>query len=91
MKYFNNIQISFASAGCTHTIFVDTIGKVYAVGYNRNEQLGLTNNVELSNYSKDELDIYWLVTNAGENQDDDLIRKEYKDSDGNLVYEYELL
>jgi alpha-tubulin suppressor-like RCC1 family protein len=41
IPYFNNIPIASVSSGGAHTIFLDTVGKVYAVGLNTNGQLGL--------------------------------------------------
>lgn len=72
IRYFDNIKISSISAGGTHTIFIDTTGKVYAVGYNEKEQLGISN--VKGNHEADEdvevvrdiedIEIYWKV--AGE-------------------------
>jgi alpha-tubulin suppressor-like RCC1 family protein len=41
IPYFANIPIASATCGCSHTIFLDTKGKVYAVGNNETGQLGL--------------------------------------------------
>jgi alpha-tubulin suppressor-like RCC1 family protein len=68
---FDNIQISSVSAGGTHTVFIDTIGKVYAVGYNENEQLGIMNvpiTSTISTISKSEviqnsdIAMYWITS-----------------------------
>jgi alpha-tubulin suppressor-like RCC1 family protein len=88
IPYFKDIKIESMSAGGVHTVFIDTIGKVYAVGYNENEQLGIKNikDIPAIQDRKEEIEIYWLV--RGENRDEKLVERHYRDSDGNLVYEY---
>lgn len=68
---FDNIQISYVSAGGTHTVFIDTVGKVYAVGYNENEQLGITNIPVITTVptvsnpeviQKSDIAMYWITS-----------------------------
>jgi alpha-tubulin suppressor-like RCC1 family protein len=46
--YFNNIPISSVYAGRDYTIFLDTIGKVYAVGSGGEGRLGFGNTTSIS-------------------------------------------
>jgi alpha-tubulin suppressor-like RCC1 family protein len=46
ITYFNTIPISLVFAGAIHTMFLDTTGKVYGVGYNGNGLLGLSDNTQ---------------------------------------------
>jgi hypothetical protein len=66
IAYFHNITISSVTAGATHTIFIDTTGKVYAVGYNEKEQLGISNVKDEGDYDTEgdveDIEIYWKVS-----------------------------
>jgi alpha-tubulin suppressor-like RCC1 family protein len=62
IKYFENIKIASINAGGTHTIFTDTMGKVYAAGYNENNQLGISNIKTMEKREPiEDVEIYWKV------------------------------
>jgi alpha-tubulin suppressor-like RCC1 family protein len=48
ISYFNNIPIAAIFAGIAHTIFLDTIGKVYAVGAEGNGRIATAGTVYIS-------------------------------------------